>query len=84
MLKKKRTGESARRVSSYKRHIRSRDDTLRGLVLRHKGHTIERPLNLLCSLEIKGPAVVGTAPMAQGPELRRSTRRAAQGGRVRL
>ena len=28
--------------------------------------------------------MVGTAPMAQGPELRRSTRRAAQDARVRL
>ena len=46
---------------------------LRGVFLRHKGHTIGRPLNLVCSLEIKGPAVVGTAPVAQGPELRRNT-----------
>ena len=40
---------------------------LRGVALQHKGHTIERSLNLVCSLDIKGPAVVGTAPMAQGP-----------------
>ena len=40
---------------------------LRGVALQHKGHTIERPLNLVCSLDIKGPAVVGTAPNAQGP-----------------
>lgn len=40
---------------------------LRGVALQHKGHTIEKPLNLVCSLDIKGPAVVGTAPMAQGP-----------------
>ena len=46
---------------------------LRGVVLQHKGHTIERSLNLVCSMDIKGPAVVGTAPMAQGPELRHST-----------
>ena len=40
---------------------------LRGVALQHKGHTIEKPLNLVCSLDIKGPAVVGAAPMAQGP-----------------
>ena len=57
---------------------------LRGVVLQHKGNTIERPLNLVCSLDIKGPAVVGAAPMAQGLELRRSTRRAAQDAQVRL
>ena len=34
---------------------------LRRVVLRHEGHTIERPLNLICSLENKGPVVVGTA-----------------------
>ena len=39
-----------------------------------ESHTIERPLNLVCSLEIRGPEVVGTVPMAQGLELRRSTR----------
>lgn len=57
---------------------------LRGVVLWHKGHTIERPLNLVCSLGIKGPAVVGTAPMAQGLELRRNTWSAAQDARVGL
>ena len=36
------------------RQIRGRNDVVKGVVLRHKGHTIERPLNLVCSLEIKG------------------------------
>ena len=36
------------------RQIRGRKDVVRGVVLRHKGHTIERPLNLVCSLDIKG------------------------------
>ena len=57
---------------------------LRGVFLRHKGHTIERPLNLVCSLEIKGPAVVGTAPVAQGLELRHNTWSTAQDAWVRL
>ena len=43
------------------RHIRGQEDVVRGVVLQHKGHTIERPLNLICSLENKGPVVVGTA-----------------------
>ena len=47
---------------------------LRRVVLRHEGHTIERPWNLVCSLEIKGPEVVVTVPMAQGLELRCSAR----------
>ena len=43
------------------RHSRGQEDVVRGLALQHKGHTIERPLNLICSLENKGPVVVGTA-----------------------
>ena len=57
---------------------------LRGVFLWHKDHTIERPLNLVCSLETKGPAVVGTAPVAKGLELRRNTWSTAQDARVRL
>ena len=44
------------------RHIRGQEDVVRGAVLRHKGHTTERPLNLVCSLENKGPVVVCTTP----------------------
>jgi len=44
------------------RHIRGQEDVVRGVILQHKGHTIERPLNLVCSLENKGPVVVCTAP----------------------
>ena len=35
------------------RHIKGRDDIVRGAVLLHKGHEIERPLELLCPLEIR-------------------------------
>ena len=42
------------------RHIRGRDGVVRGVVLRHKVHSIERPLSLVCSLEIKGLTVLIT------------------------
>ena len=35
------------------RHIKGRDGIVRGAVLLHKGHEIERPLELLCPLEIR-------------------------------
>ena len=35
------------------RYIRGRDHVVRGAVLLHKGHEIERPLQLLCPLEIR-------------------------------
>ena len=60
------------------RHIRGRDGVVRGVMLLHKGHHIERPLSLVCSLEIKGAAVAGKRPTAEVQELRWSNRRAAQ------
>ena len=35
------------------RHIKGRDGIVRGAVLLHKGHEIERPLKLHCPLEIR-------------------------------
>ena len=35
------------------RHIKGRNGVVRGAVLLHKGHEIERPLELLCPLEIR-------------------------------
>ena len=35
------------------RHIRGKDGVVRGLSLLHKGHYIDRPLNLVCPLEIR-------------------------------
>ena len=35
------------------RHIRGKDGVVRGLSLLHKGHHIDRPLNLVCPLEIR-------------------------------
>ena len=34
------------------RQVRGKDGVVRGVVLLHKGHTIERPLQLICPLEI--------------------------------
>ena len=34
------------------RHIRGKDRVIRGLLLLHKGHHTDRPLNLVCPLEI--------------------------------
>ena len=34
-------------------HIKGKDGAIRGVVLLHKGHTIERPLQLVCLLEIR-------------------------------
>ena len=35
------------------KHIKGKDEIVRGVILLHKGHHIERPLQLICSLEIK-------------------------------
>ena len=36
------------------RLVQGKDSVVRGVVLLHKGHTIERPLQLVCPLEIPG------------------------------
>ena len=50
------------------RHIRGRDGVIRGVTLLHKGHHIERPLSLVCPLEIKGPVATedGTLQLTPG------------------
>ena len=42
-------------------HVRGRDGVIRGVSLLHKGHHIERPLSLVCPLEIKGPVTTDRA-----------------------
>ena len=44
-------------------HVRGRDGDIRGVILLHKGHHIERPLSLVCPLEIKGPVATEDAPL---------------------
>ena len=43
------------RMAKVVRHIQGKDGVVRGVTMLHKGHHIERPLNLVCSLELKGP-----------------------------
>lgn len=62
------------------RLIRGKDGVIRGVKLLHKGHQLERPLSLICPLEIQA-ATQSTAndvlPQRQ-PMQRRITRQAAQ------
>ena len=37
------------------RYVKGKDSVVRGVVMLYKGHHIERPLQLICSLELKGP-----------------------------
>ena len=55
---------------------------IRGVTLLHKGHHIERPLSLVCPLEIKGPVAteetLQLTPGIQQAEGSRSRRQAAE------
>ena len=35
------------------KHVKGKDEIVRGVILLHKGNHIERPLQLICPLEIK-------------------------------
>ena len=43
-----------RKKGKVLRLIQRKDGVVRGVILLHKGHTIERPLQLVCPLEIRG------------------------------
>ena len=63
------------------RHIRGKDGVVRGLSLLHKGHHIDRPLNLVCPLEIRQAVASNKGvPTAQSqlPERTRIRRQAAE------
>ena len=49
------------------RHVRGRDGVIRGVILLHKGHHIERPQSLVCPLEIKGPVATEDVPLQLTP-----------------
>ena len=49
------------------RHVQGRDGVIRGVTLLHKGHHIERPLSLVCPLEIKGPVATEDIPLQLMP-----------------
>ena len=70
------------------RHIQGKDGIVRGVTMLHKGHHIERPLNLVCSLELKGPfksqdKETATTTTESGRETR-SRRRAAEDARQKI
>ena len=68
-------------------HIQGKDGVVRGVSLLHKGHHIDRPLNLLCPLEIKGTAASDKGvPQAtdQPTDHARVRRQAAETARERI
>ena len=67
------------------KYIRGKDGVVRGVVLLHKGHNIQRPLTLVCPLEIKAVEAVQEEPVRNESEQRpRSTRKAAEQARERI
>ncbi|CAB3988423.1 Hypothetical predicted protein [Paramuricea clavata] len=68
------------------RLILGKDGVVRGVVLRHKGHEIERPIQLVCPLEIRSSEV--EEPKAPTPEVEekqeRPPRRAAEKAKERV
>ena len=71
------------------RHVRGRDGVIRGVTLLHKSHHIERPVSLVCPLEIKGPvatedATLQLTPGSQQAEAPRRRRQAAETAREKI
>ena len=76
------------RKAKYVRHIQGKEGAVRGVTMLHKGHHIERPLNLVCSLELIGqiesqeeePATTTNKNQTET----RNKRRAAEDTRVKI
>ena len=69
------------------RHIRGKDGVVRGLSLLHKGHHIDRPLNLVWPSEIRQAAASDKGvPTAQSqlPERTRIRRQAAETAKEKI
>ena len=71
------------------RHVRGRDGVIRGVILLHKGHHIERPQSLVCPLEIKGPVATEDIPLqlmpgSQQTECFRIRRQAAETAKEKI
>lgn len=73
------------------RHIKGRDGVIRGVTLLHKGHHIERPLSLVCPLEIRSLVENADETISQPTSLSqelddrsRCRRRAAENARERI
>ena len=68
------------------RNIQGKDGVVRGVTLLHKGHYIQRPLTLICPLEIK--AVEAVQPEQSQKETQQlrpiSTRKAAETAHERI
>ena len=67
-------------------HIHGRDGVIRGAKLQHNNRLIERPLNLVCPLEIKSQTEVTTPRQSSArpvPEAR-NRRKAAVDGRAKI
>lgn len=69
--------------------IKGKDNVVRGVKILTKGHTIDRPLPLVCSLELKqvgaqGESQVGVQERMNEIEQRRSSRRAAKDANERI
>ena len=82
--KNKRQWRKARVV----RYIEGKDGVVRGVILLHKGHHIERPLNLVCSLELKCQMEPQEAQRAttstESEKESRNRRRAAEDAREKI
>ncbi|XP_028395676.1 uncharacterized protein LOC114519703 [Dendronephthya gigantea] len=59
------------------RRILGKDGVVRGVVLRHKGHEIERPIQLVCPLEIRSREV--EEPKTPTPEVEEKRERPRRG-----
>ena len=68
-------------------HVKGRDGVVRGVVLLHKGNRIQRPLQLVCPLEIrsysKEPTEVNNTT-SQEPDRSVAKRKAADDARAKI
>ena len=70
------------------KHIRGRDGVIRGVELLHKGNQIQRPIQLVCPLEIRSPPEVNTEELAetrvQGRTVERRRAAVDAGAKIRM
>lgn len=70
------------------RRVVGKDGVIRGVVLQHKGHEIERPIQLICPLEIRGEDIEAEESNVSEPQVIekrvRPTRRAAEVAKERI
>ena len=70
------------------KHIRGRDGVVRGVDLLHKGNEIQRPIQLVCPLEIRSPPERNTEELVetrvQGRTVERRKAAVDAGAKIRL